>query len=166
MAVANQTLCNQGFTNSVVTGNGTFVLYQGATVSNNNALPCARLIVDFSNPVSVDDGVINPSYGITCVLEGIQDGVWYPVAYQFEPFRGNPDNGSQRILIVGPDISTYDTGIDDIVWVAETTSARISRQQGRIPAQIRLKILVRESQFGTANAFSSVTIRALLELHD
>lgn len=166
MAVATQTLCSQQFTNSTITSNGTFVIFSGSTIANNNALPGGRLVVDFSGASPLEGGEINPSYAITCILEGIQDGVWYPIAYQFEPFKGNPNNGLQRIVVLQPDISTYDAGIDDIVYVADTTIARISRQQGRVPAQIRLRILLKENGFGTANAFVSATIKATLELYD
>jgi len=166
MAASTQTLCNQVLTNVDITGNGVFTLFAGTTVNNSVGLPCARLVLDYASIVPEDTGNNPISYSISPVLEGLQDQVWFPLAYQFEPYKGAGWNGHQRIVVLQPGISTFDAGVDDSVWVGDTTIARISRQQGRACQSMRLKVVCKESGFGTAGAFQQVHLTALLELFD
>ena len=166
MAVTTQIICNQVLNNSGITGNGVFALFTSSTINNSVGLPCGRLVLDYSSVDPLDTGTNPISYGISVSLEGQIDGVWYPVCYQFEAYRGNPANGNQRVVVVQPGIQSFDAGIDDIVWMDDTTTARISRQQGRIGPTVRLAVRCKENGFGTAGAFQSVHLRALLELYD
>lgn len=166
MAVSQVELLNQAFTNASITANGTYDLFVGVTQNNNNNLPSLRAVVDFSNFSPMEGGAVNPKYAITCLIESIQNGVWYPVAYQFEPYRGNPGNGHQRVIILQPGLVTFDVGLDDVVWVGDTTIARISRQQGKLGSSFRLRVVLKEDGFGTPDAFQGGTIRVVAELHD
>ena len=105
------------------------------------------------------------SSGIGVVVEALNGGKWFPAAYQFEPYR-NSENGNQRLIFLQPDISTYDDGIDSIVYVGDRTIARISRQQGRIGSSFRVRVILSENNYGTANAFQNVTMSIYGELYD
>lgn len=165
MAVSQVQLLNQSFNNSQITANGTYDLYVGPEMSNNNNLPSLRAAVDFSNFVPLDGGAINPKYSITALFESIQSGVWFPIAYQFTPYRGN-GSGNQRIIILQPNIDTFNLGIDDAIYVADQTIALVSRQQGKLGPSYRLRVVLRETGYGTPEAFQSGTIKVVAELHD
>lgn len=148
---------------SVVGGiaeNGMYDLYTSSNQNNNNALPSCRLVIDYSNLTPGDI----PG-GITAVVEAMNGSNWFPIAYQFEPFR-NADQGSQRILHLGPGIDTYNDGIDSIVYVGNRTTARISRQQGRAGSAFRVKLRLEEAGYGTPFQFDSVRVSVYGELFD
>lgn len=166
MASSTQTLCDQTLNNTAITGNGVFTLFTSATINNSVGLASGRVILDYSSANPSDNGTNTITYAITAVLEGLQDSVWYPVAYQFEPYKGNSANGNQRIMVVQPGIQAFDAGIDDIIWVGDTTIARVSRQQGKLPTALRLKMVCKENGFGGSGAFQSVVVKAMLEMYD
>lgn len=166
MASSTQTVCDQTINNTAITGNGIFTLFTSSTINNTFGLTSARLVLDYSSPNPADNGSNTITYSIGAILEGLQDSIWYPVAYQFEPYKGNSANGNQRIVVVQPGIQSFDAGIDDIIWVGDTTIARISRQQGRLPASLRLRIICKESGYGGSGAFQSMILKAMLEMYD
>ena len=163
MSSSTYSLCDQAFDNSAVTNNGVFTLFTSQTINNSVGLSCARIVIDYSNSNPIDP--VGHTYGVTGILEGVQDGVWYPLAYQFESFRGTPFNGPQRVITIQPDIQSFDAGIDDNMWIGEYTTARISRQQGRVSGSIRFRLLLSERGFGTSTAFQAITVRAIMELY-
>jgi len=152
-------LNNQTFTNQNIISNGVFDLWTSTVQNNSNGLPAMRLVVDYNNVNPTDIG------GINVVVEAQNNGLWFPIAYQFEPYR-NSENGSKRIIILQQDMNTYDDGIDSIVYVGNATVARISRQQGRAGSSFRVRISVAETNYGTMNAFQSATISMYGELYD
>ncbi len=154
-------LNNQVLSLPGITSNGVYDLYTSATQNNNNNLPSIRMVIDYHqlNPVDIY------SSGIGVVVEALNGGKWFPAAYQFEPYR-NSENGNQRLIFLQPDISTYDDGIDSIVYVGDRTIARISRQQGRIGSSFRVRVILSENNYGTANAFQNVTMSIYGELYD
>lgn len=163
MAVqSSQLLSSVVYDNNIVTANGEYVL---ATVewTNSNKLPNCRVVVDYE--------AINPnlqfpgSFLIAVVVEGEREDMgWYPIAYQYEPFTRLSD-GAQRIIFFGPSIASGQ-GIDDIVYPANRTEARISKEQSAGAAKMRLKIRLVESDYTGLNAFQSVTISAYVEMFD
>jgi len=155
-------LNGQQITNAVVTGNGTFDLYTSAAQNNTVNMPCLRLVVDYH--ASVPDDITIPG-GISVVVESQNNGNWFPIAYQFEAYR-RADNGPKRIIVLQPDISTFDAGIDDIMWIGDTTAARISRQQGKVGATYRVRVQLKEIAHGQPNQFQSVTMSIYGELYD
>lgn len=153
-------LTNQIISNTVITANGVFDLYTSASISNSNGLPSMRMCIDYSDltPNDIPGGV--------GVIIEVQNGShWFPAAYQFEPYR-NSENGNKRIILVQPNISTFDDGIDSIMYVGGRTVARISRQQGRIGSTFRVRVLIEETNYGGAAAFQSVKMNILGELFD
>lgn len=154
-------------TAAAVTGNGTFVIHESSPpYVNTTDKPGMRVVVTYGSPVPQDGQPEPTGYAIQCLVEGkLNTDLWYPIAYQYEPWR-NFDEGSQRIILLQPDISTFDTGIDDIVYAGGSTIARISRQQGRASHDIRLRVLLRETKFGTPEAFQSIAMEVKGELFD
>lgn len=152
-------------TNSVVTENGTYVLTSSASVSNTVGLKSMKLVIEYSN-INPDFGAVPQTFDIDAVVEGRFGARWFPIAYQFTPYR-NPFNGNQRIIQLQPLMSGFDAGVDDIMWVGDATRARISRQQGQLPdTEFRLCILVTERGYGGSGAFQGVTVTALGEAFD
>jgi mannose/fructose/N-acetylgalactosamine-specific phosphotransferase system component IIB len=144
---------------------GTIDLFVSQNIQNNNNLPNCRLVVIYDD-ISPDNSLnAQKTFGLTAVLEALLDGKWFPVAYQFEPFQ-NPDNGRQRIIVMQQDVQSFDAGIDDVVYVAESTVARISRQQGKAAATMRVRIILRENDANNVGAFSSVSLTVFGELYD
>lgn len=144
---------------------GTHDLVTSSNISNNNNLPSARIVVEYT-AVTPDDSVnVEKTFGVTAILEALGgNGQWFPVAYQFEPFR-SLQNGSKRVIVLQPDISDFNAGIDDIVYVADATVARISRQQGKCGGTMRVRLVLRENGTG-AGALQSLTVTAYGELYD
>lgn len=159
---STQLLTSQTYDNSSITGNGEFELCT-CIINNSNRLPYVRLVIDYE--AVTPDLTLPGSYIISAVLEGERDdGKYYPIAYQFEPFRRLSD-GPQRIILVGPGIESGQ-GVDDIVYPADHTEARISREQGNAAAKMRLRLRIKESNFGGAQSFQNVTISAYVEMFD
>lgn len=158
--------CDAVLTNSAVTGNGTFTIFTSSNVTNNNDIKSLRVVAKYSNPVPLDGNPDPTAYSIQCVIEGrVNTDVWYPIAYQYEPWR-NFDEGDQRIILLQPNLSTIDTGIDDIIYAGGATVARLSRQQGVAANPMRLRVLLRETAYGTPQAFQSIHLEVKGELFD
>jgi hypothetical protein len=161
MAQQQFTLLNNVVLSSAgIPGNGVHDLYVSGTQSNNNGLPNCRLVVEYTELAPIE--LLG---GITAVIEAMNGGRWFPIAYQFEPFR-NMDQGTQRIIHLGQTIDTYNDGIDSIVYVGGRTIARISRQQGRATSSFRVRLQLEETAFGMANAFQSVRASIYGEVFD
>jgi len=135
---------DQEFNNSVVTGNGTFLLASSAAVNNSvGGFKSLKLVVEYSNVVP-EFGDNPQTFDLDVVVEGKFADRWFPVAYQFTPYR-NPMNGNQRIIQLQPSIAGFDAGVDDVIYVGDSTIARISRQQGSLPdSQFRMCLQVTE----------------------
>lgn len=153
-SLANNLVLN----NSGITGNGVFTIWTSSNISNNNNLYGMRLIVEYSNPLPT-------SVSVTAVVEALQSGMWFPVAYQFNSFN-NMDNGPQRILLLLPNISSDNAGIDDDMYVGNSVIARISRQQGKAGATMRVRLIAQENSYGTGSQFESIKVSMYGELFD
>jgi len=159
-------LCDQQITNSLITSNGTFEVFVSPPYDNNSAKNSMRAVCTFSNPVPADGNPEPTGYSISCVIEGrLNADNWYPLAYHFESWR-NFDNGSQKIIVLQPNLSSIDAGIDDVVWVGGKAQAMISRQQGQCSEDLRLRVLIQETKHGTAEAFQSIHLEVKGELFD
>lgn len=108
----------------------------------------------------VTDGA--PSFTIGAIVE-VQDvdGHWSPIMYQFSPVR-NSEDPAKRIMRMQPNISDFNTGIDDSVYPVDREIARISRQQGFLPdgKDFRVCLLLVEKDPGGPNSFQSVKMSA------
>jgi hypothetical protein len=111
----------------------------------------------------ITDG--SPPFTLGCVVETqVSDNPaqWVPIAYQFSPIR-NTQDPTTRILRLQPDISDFNTGIDDSVYPINQEIARISRQQGRLPAApFRICILAVDTDPGGDPAQHLVSARLSL----
>lgn len=162
MAVSQFSLNNQAninINNQAISGNGSFDVYTSSEVNNNNNLPSLRVILEYSDPVP------NTFINITAVIESEQNGSWFPIAYQFNPFT-DMGNGPKRIIILQPNISAADAGIDDDLYVGNAVIARTSRQQGKVGSKFRVRFVVYENNHGTAQAFQSIKVKVYGELFD
>lgn len=129
--------------------------------SNNNGLPSLRLVVDYSDMIPNDI----PG-GLSVIVEASNNGLYIPIAYQFEPYR-NAENGNQRLLLLQPNMNTYNDGIDSVVYTGGRTVARISRQQGRVGASFRVRVLLHEEPgIPESQRFQSVKIAIHGDLND
>ena len=73
----------------------------------------------------------------------------------------------KRILIMQPDMDTFNLGIDDIVFPVNKEEARISRGQGSLPeSTFRVCLQLVDNDPTGANAFSQVTVNAAGELYN
>jgi hypothetical protein len=146
--------------NSAITANGEYDLFISSTKTNSVGLPSLRVVVDYETLVPVD--LIG---GLNIVIESENNGVWYPVAYQFEAFI-NAQQGNKRIIMLQPNMSTYNDGVDSIIWFANKTEGRISRQQGKVGTEFRVRMALVENGFGGPYAFQSIKFNILGELYD
>lgn len=155
-----------------VTSDGTFKLAVSAPVSNSQgALRSLRLVLRYDSitpdaPELPEDP--SQTFDISAIVEGRgEDGTqWFPVAYQFSPFKATYQ-GRERIIILQPNILVLDLGVDDIIFVNDATRARVSRQQGAVPdTEMRVALSVTERGFGQGGAFQSVKISGFGELFD
>ena len=120
--------------------------------------------------LEVDYVGLTPSSGqffIGVLVEAENDaGDYVPVAYQFTPIR-SANQAQKRIIVLQPDMDTFNLGIDDIVFPVDREEARISRQQGFLPeSNIRVRVLLKDNDPAGATAFSSVTVTAAVELYN
>jgi hypothetical protein len=114
-----------------------------------------RMVIDYKNLQSSDGTV-----GLQAVIEGkAANGEYYPIAYQFEDFR--PVGFQQfREINLDPELVWFDPGIDNIVYVGNSTIGQISNQQGVLPETWRMCIRITDPN----NTFQSVQLSAYGEL--
>lgn len=138
----------------VVTGNGLFDLW----VSPNQSLPqgatSLRIIVDYDEvlPLFGDNPL---TFEMSLLIEALNGGKWFPIAYQFDGFR-TAHQGKKRIVLLSPDLTVADAGYDEIMYAGGDIFARISRQQGFLAATWRARIIIRESEYGGLGSFQSL----------
>jgi hypothetical protein len=137
-------------------------LAQSSAISNATGQKGCRVVADF---LSVIPDAPGGSFELTLLIEGKSTlGNWYPVAYQFSPFKYTA-LAPERQLILQPDISDFNTGIDDSVYVSREI-ARISRMQGFLPStEFRVCLMLMDNNPGP-NGFQSVTVTAVGERYD
>lgn len=128
------------------------------TANNNNSL---RLTMEFEE-LTPDSG--GSPFDITTVVEAIDGTRRYPVAYQFTTHRYS-GQGEKRVIVMQPDISDFNAGIDDVVWTGKV-DARISRQQGIVPAEFEVCVYLTDRYASGAPAFVSVKVSGTLELYN
>lgn len=107
-----------------------------------------------------------PPFALSVTIEAKDsNGNWSPVAYQFSEWR-NTQQPARRVIRMQPDISDFNAGIDDSVFIGSEI-ARISRQQGFLPeSDFRVRLIVVDNDPTGPNAFQSVTVSAAGERYD
>lgn len=168
MANENFTIwTNQTFTNSGITGNGTFDLAISGTQSNTIGLKSLRLVCEY---VSASPSSNLRNFDLLCLIDS-SNGLsgaskkWFPMAYHFEPFRRD-NKGMIRNILMQPDMVVIDVGIDDVLQVGGDSVSRISRQQGKLGPEFRVRLSLTEFDFGGPGAFQSVTVNVYGEKFD
>lgn len=158
-----QTLTASG----TITGNGTFDLAVSDSQDNSvNAFKALKLITDYSE-ITPDFGANPQTFFIDVLVEGKSaDTQWYPIAYQFSSYK-NDVQGAKRVIQLQQNIAGFDAGFDDIIFIGNTTYARVSRQQGNVPdTEWRVRLIVTETDFGGQGSFQSVKISMYGEVFD
>ena len=143
--------------NSMVMGNDTYELIVSPEQNNNADYNSLRVIVEYDDFLPAITGT---TYGVTAMIESSNQEVganqrWFPIAYQFREYKGKETQAKIRELILQPDFTIIDAGVDDVVYVADVEQARISRTAGKLGGDWRIRILLKETGYGGAGAFQS-----------
>ena len=106
-----------------------------------------RAVVDYHDLQSTDGTV-----ELQALVEGKSvDGTYYPIAYQFEPFQLTGFEQS-RSIVMQPDMFWFDAGIDNIVFIGNTTVQQVSNQTGILTDTWRFCVRITDPN----NTFTSV----------
>jgi len=150
--------------NYTIVPNQEITLLSSLPISNSSGTiyNSFKLVVDYSN--------LQPNSGqffIGLLVEAKDTlGNWGPIAYQFSPIR-NTSQAQQRVIILQPNIDTFNTGIDDIVYPVDSEVARVSRQQGFLPeTEFRICLSLKDKDPLGVNAFNQITVSATGELYN
>ena len=165
--MANHTLWSNQLVQAsayTITQNVELDLLVSAEISNANSPKNSLKIV-----IKYDS--LTPSSGtgrVGAIVEGKDNaGNWSPINYQFSPLVNSVYQATERVLILQPDMDTFNLGIDDIVYPVNKEVARISRQQGRLPDTAwRARIVLLDSDPAGATPFQSVIVSATAETYD
>ena len=133
-------------------------------ISNTDGKPALSVVITYD---SVTPDVIIPPWYLSVLVEG-QDaaGNWKTIARQFTDFR-HSGQGTERPVIMHPNLSTFDTGFDDVEFSADEIIGRISRQQGTLPAtKFRARLFIKDNDPTGTHRFVSVTLSAHGERQD
>lgn len=133
-------------------------LATSATINNSTGTLAnsLKVSVEFSGlPTGIG------SFSISSVVESLdENGEWQIVAHQFSDLR-HAGQGPKRVMILQPNLDTYNAGIDDSIYVASKEIGRTSRHQGKLPEKnFRVRVLVNDTDPSGPNSFQSVTFSA------
>jgi hypothetical protein len=144
--------------NTPVTGNGIFDLWISPEQANSGDYEAIKLVIEYSAMTPDPNGPNNSQYSLSAILEGKGGAFWTPLLRQFN-VTVNPLQGLRQILVVAPNIFTFDEGIPVDDFDGEKVTTRMNKSQGRLTDDWRLRVEVRENKFGvTGDAFESVTV--------
>lgn len=122
--------------------------------------------------ISIDYQVLTPdisgaSFFLNAFLE-FKDALGnYKLAMTQFNSHNRSRNGPLRIMIMQPNIDTFNLGVDDIVFPIDRTLCRISRAQGELPqGEFRVKMVLQENNPAGANPFVSVRISGEVEQYN
>ncbi len=120
--------------------------------------------------INIDYSELVPNFGqffVGALLEAKNlAGDYDPICYQFSALRSSTQ-AQKRIMILQPDMDTFNLGIDDIVFPADEETARISRGQGVLPvSDYRLRIVLTDKDPLGASPFVSVKLIATGEKYN
>lgn len=112
----------------------------------------------------LDPDAAGATFFLTCLVE-FKDtaGTYKYLAHQFNPFNKS-SNGESRVLILQPNIDTFNLGVDDDIFPIDRTICKISRSQGELPqGQFRVLINLQDNAPAGANPFVSVKVSGEVE---
>jgi len=64
----------------------------------------------------------------------------------------------RQVLVAAPNVFTFDEGIPIDDWDGEKVTTRYNKKQDRLTSKWRVRVDVRDTKFGTADAFVSTKI--------
>lgn len=122
-----------------------------------------RLVFEYSGLSPVQ----TTNFTVGAVIEAADaNDKFSPIHYQFSPLNGFSE-ALVRELILQPNLDSFNAGIDDIVFPVDREVARISRQNGKLPAtKLRACILLVDNDPGGSTPFVEVTVDAHGELYN
>lgn len=122
-----------------------------------------KVEINYSDLLPVSGG----QYFIGATIEAKDDlGNFSPIHYQFTPIRGT-SQALKRIMILQPDMDTFNLGIDDIVFPVDDEEARISREQGLLPeSTFKVCLKLQDNDPLGANPWTQVRIGATGEKYN
>lgn len=135
-------------------------IYNSGEQSNNSDYEGIKLVVEYGDLTpSPNHETLNPYFPLSCVIEGLDSvsGNWYPIIRQFDVLT-NENQGLRQVLVAAPNVFTFDEGIPIDDWDGEKVTTRYNKKQDRLSAKWRVRILVRDSKFGTVDAFVSAKV--------
>jgi len=140
-----------------ITSNGSFVVDITTpinNVGNNNSI---TVHITFKDLVPHEEAG-SPGWNILAVLETSDgSGHWSPIGQMFDPIRFLTQ-GAHNVITVQPNVFNIHEGVPIDIWDGTKTVSRISRQQGILGEDFRLKFIVHETKFGTSDALQSFTV--------
>lgn len=148
-------LDQQVFTDTDIDPDGN--IFVSADKPNSPFAPNLRVVIRYTGADPADGSV-----RLQGVVEGKSSaGLYYPVAYQFDPFYGWFDQ--TREIVIDQGSNWPDAGIDNIVYVGGKTIAQISNTQATLPDDWRLCI---HASKNPGTVLNSVTISAFAEVSE
>lgn len=150
--------------NFTINPNETVHLLTSAEIGNNSGTIYNSLKVILSYKDLTPDG---GSAKIGAVVEAKDvNNKFHPILYQFSPLV-QANQGLERTLIMQPDMSDFNAGIDDVIFPVNEAIARISRHQGILPeSTFRVCILLVDSNPTGPDAFVSLKVSAEAEQYN
>jgi hypothetical protein len=140
-------LDKQKLNNTIVTGNGKFLLYASQELPNNNGHQTieARVNYEATAPDVTLGGCL---FSLTTVIETSDEtGNWYPVHNQYNAHRGQNDDVTHFVKL-DPDIFNLDEGVSTAVALGDVVISLESRKQGKLPSSYRFAIYLIENKYG------------------
>lgn len=93
-------------------------------------------------------------------------GVFKFLTYQFNPMN-KLDAGPLRILVLQPNLDTFNLGIDDIIFPIDRSICRVSRSPGELPQGLfRVRVQLQDNGPQGAKPFVSVKVSGEVEQYN
>lgn len=133
-------------------------------IDNGSGTVFDSIKIDISYSDLQPSGVLG-SFFIGCMLETKdENNVWqFTPLTQFSAVRKS-DQPLSRVLIMQPNIDTFNLGVDDSLYPLDREVCRVSRVQGTLPdGVIRLRFMIVDGDPTGPAGFDEVTISAEAE---
>lgn len=151
-----QLYTDHGVDDTNITANGTYDLLTSATQTNSGDYDSLRVVIEYTNFSASGSGT---SWNIQAIVES-NNGLsgasekWFPITHQFRSYRGKDTEASTRELILQPDLVVIDQGVDDVVFIGNDEDTRISRVQGRLGDEWRIRFVLTENDHSGSGSFT------------
>lgn len=140
-----------------ITSNGSFEVDITDGFSNSGGYNSITAHIRFKATTPHEE-VGSPGWNILAIIESSDgSGTWNPIGQMMDPIRFLTQ-GAHNVITVQPNIFNIHEGVPIDIWDGTKTVTRISRQQGILGDDYRIKIIVHETKFGTSDALQSFTV--------